>query len=201
MIEQKIASLKTSTRTEQFTQLIIYKNRVSKEFDRYLDQLRDGRDLIHEAIKRRMQLRRYRVRFFQYFTQVRLRHIVSAPFIYAMLVPSVFLHFFLELYHHICFRLYRIPLVQIRQHIVFDRGHLAYLNWFEKMNCIYCSYFNGLISYTREIAGRTERYWCPIKHAQRTKQEHSQQEYFVEYLDAKAYRENLENIRCFDKRE
>lgn len=33
----------------------------------------------------------------------------------------------------------------------------------EKVNCVYCSYFNGLMSYLREIAGRTEQYWCPIR--------------------------------------
>ena len=56
------------------------------------------------------------------------------------------------------------------------------------------------MAYATEIAGRTERYWCPIKHAKRLKQPHSQYGNFVEYLDAKSYRKNLENLRCFDKK-
>jgi hypothetical protein len=53
---------------------------------------------------------------------------------------------------------------------VFDRYHLAYLNVLEKLNCAYA---NGLIAYVREIAGRTEQYWCPIKHARRVIGAHS----------------------------
>ena len=34
-------------------------------------------------------------------------------------------------------------------------------------NCTYCSYGNGLLAYACETASRTERYWCPIKHARR----------------------------------
>ena len=54
-----------------------------------------------------------------------------------------------------------------RDYFVFDRHHLAYLNAIEKLNCAYCSYANGLVAYVREIAGRTEQFWCPIKHARR----------------------------------
>jgi hypothetical protein len=35
----------------------------------------------------------------------------------------------------------------------------------EKINCAYCSYANGAIASVREMASRTEIYWCPIKHA------------------------------------
>jgi len=47
--------------------------------------------------------------------------------------------------------------------VVFDRAGLAYLNALEKLNCAYCSYGNGVIAYAREVAARTEQYWCPIK--------------------------------------
>jgi len=33
-------------------------------------------------------------------------------------------------------------------------------------------YENGLAGYFREIAARTEQYWCPIKHARRIKAAH-----------------------------
>lgn len=30
--------------------------------------------------------------------------------------------------------------------MIFDRGHLAYLKAIEKLNCMYCSYANGVIA-------------------------------------------------------
>ena len=49
--------------------------------------------------------------------------------------------------------------------LVFDRHRLGYLNAIEKVHCVYCGYANGLVAYAREIAARTEQYFCPIKHA------------------------------------
>jgi len=34
----------------------------------------------------------------------------------------------------------------------------------DKFNCVYCGYVNGWINYIQEIAARTEKYWCAIKH-------------------------------------
>jgi hypothetical protein len=73
-------------------------------------------------------------------------------------------------------------------YIVFDRYHLGYLNALEKLNCAYCSYANGLIAYVREIAGRTEQYWCSIKHARRVIGAHSYYAQFHDYGDAAAFR-------------
>ena len=93
-----------------------------------------------------------------------VRVIVAAPFIYAPIVPLVVLDILMELYHHVAFPLYGIPLVDRRKHIMFDRYKLSYLDFFEKVNCLYCSYANGLMSYAKDIAGETEKMWCPIKH-------------------------------------
>ncbi|MHB8809084.1 MAG: hypothetical protein ACYC9M_03595 [Desulfobulbaceae bacterium] len=60
---------------------------------------------------------------------------------------------------------------------------------------MYCSYFNGLIAYVQEIAARTEQYWCPIKHARKTGIRHSRYQHFLEYGDAKAFKECIEKIR------
>ena len=78
--------------------------------------------------------------------------------------------------------------MQRRDHVTFDRQHLAYLNGLEKLNCVYCSYANGLLSYAREIAGRTEKHWCPIKHARRLSGTHQYYPDFLEYGDAHGYR-------------
>src|SRR5208283_4581531 len=60
-----------------------------------------------------------------------------------------------SLYQPACFPVYGVAAVRRGDHMVFDRGHLAYLNWLEQFNCFYCSYANGVLSYVREIAART----------------------------------------------
>lgn len=139
--------------------------------------------------------RRYRIGLLKYIVRARLGYILSAPLIYGLIVPLVFLDATVTLYQHVCFRIYQIPIVRRRDHIIVDRHHLAYLNGIEKLNCIYCGYANGLIAYVREIAGRTEQYWCPIKHARRAADPHHRAEGFVDYGDAEAYREGLLDLR------
>ena len=119
------------------------------------------------------------------------------PFIYMMIVPAIIMHFMAEIYHQICFRLYGIPRVSAKEYFIFDRKKLPYLNWFEKFNCFYCSYFNGLSAYVKEIAGRTERYWCPIKHAIHNPDPHHQYKYFVDYTDGEGLRKEWPELRKF----
>jgi len=99
----------------------------------------------------------------------RVREVLSMPFIYMMIVPAIILDFFLFVYQNTALRLYKVPLVKRSEYIIFERKHLDYLNWIQKINCLYCSYINGLFSYAVEVAGRTEKYWCPIKYASRKK--------------------------------
>lgn len=93
-----------------------------------------------------------------------VRHLISAPFIYAIFPAFVLVHAFFELYHFVCFPLYGIPYVQRSRYLRVDRQKLSYLNWVEKLNCVYCGYVNGILNYMVEIAARTETYWCAIKH-------------------------------------
>ena len=78
--------------------------------------------------------------------------------------------------------------------LVFDRHHLAYLNLLEKLNCAYCSYANGLINFTREIASRTEAYWCPIKHARRVLGTHQLYNEFPDFGDGDGYRKKIDTL-------
>ena len=98
-------------------------------------------------------------------------------------------------YQLICFPIYGIPRVPRARYFVIDRHHLAYLNGIEKLNCVYCGYANGLLAYAREIAGRTEQYWCPIKHAARLRAAHSRYHLFVDYGDAEGYHDQLPRLR------
>jgi len=120
---------------------------------------------------------------------------VSAPVIYSLIVPLLLLDAWIRVYQAICFRVYRIPPVRRGDYIVFDRGQLSYLNWIEALNCAYCAYANGLIGYVREVASRTEQYWCPIKHALRVSDPHRRYYEFLEYGDAEGYRHRLAAFR------
>jgi hypothetical protein len=121
--------------------------------------------------------------------------ILTAPFIYALIVPLALLDIFVTVYQVVCFPVYGIPRVCRSKYMVFDRRHLAYLNVVEKLNCAFCSYATGLISYVGEISSRTEPYWCPIKHARRLQGYHARYRNFVDYGDADAYREEWEELR------
>lgn len=119
------------------------------------------------------------------------RNVVSAPIIYSMIIPFALLDLCITVYQWLCFPLYRIAKVKRGKHIVIDRFHLSYLNSIEKLNCTYCGYVNGLISYAREIVARTEQYWCPIKHAHKVLDTHKRYAHFAEFGDAEAYKEAM----------
>ncbi|HFD79404.1 MAG TPA: hypothetical protein ENK05_03270 [Gammaproteobacteria bacterium] len=139
--------------------------------------------------------RQYRTGLFEFLAGARLAHIASAPVIYGLVVPLALLDLAVIVYQQICFRVYRIPLVRRSDHVVIDRQHLGYLNGIEKLNCVYCGYGNGVLAFAREVAARTEQYWCPIKHARRIPSPHSRFGHFLDYGDAEAWRRELEKLR------
>ena len=130
-----------------------------------------------------------------YLLKAPLLTILSTPVIYSMLVPAVLMDMGLWIYQAVCFPIYRISKVRRSNHIVFDRHYLKYLNVIERLNCDYCSYVNGILSYATEVGARTEQYWCPIKHAYGKAQRHSRAHQFTDYGDADAYRSKLEELR------
>lgn len=131
----------------------------------------------------------------RYFLDSKLRNILSAPFIYSMIVPFVFLDITMTLYQWICFSLYRIKKVKRASYIVIDRYKLKHLNSIERFNCVYCEYGNGVIAYAREIAARTEQYWCPIKHARKVFGRHSRYNDFLDFGDGEDYHMRLAEFR------
>jgi len=124
-----------------------------------------------------------------------VRNIISAPFIYSMIIPIAFFDLTITLYQHICFRLYSIPRVKRSDYIVLDRHQLAYLNGIEKLNCIYCGYGNGVVAYSRKVIARTEQYWCPIKHARKVAGSHRRYNNFSDFGDGEYYQEQLIKLR------
>ena len=155
--------------------------------------LERGRVLFdQEVIRRHHELRKALI---PYLLSARFWVVVTAPVIYSLIVVFVVLDLWVSLYQAICFRVYGIPQVRRRDYLVFDRKSLAYLNAMEKLNCAYCSYANGVIAYVREVAARTEQYWCPIKQARRVIGAHARYAGFSEYGDAEHYRERLRALR------
>ena len=139
--------------------------------------------------------KKFKKNLFVYIKEAPLLYILTAPFIYAMIIPAVILDIFVTIYQAINFRVYKISMVKRDEYIVFDRHNLKYLNILEKINCLYCSYFNGLMGYVSEIAARTELFWCPIRHAKKIAYRHSTYEKFLPYGDAEVFRKELEKLR------
>lgn len=136
-----------------------------------------------------------RVAVLPWLLSSKIRHIISIPFIYGMIIPIAFIDITITLYQHICFRLFNIARVDRSKYVVMDRNQLPYLNAIEKFNCLYCGYGNGVISYTREVIARTEQYWCPIKHARKVVGTHRRYRNFVAYGDGENYGAQLIKLR------
>ena len=158
-----------------------------------------GRAVFDEEILRRH--RELRTRLSAYVWNAHPLTVLTAPAIYALIIPLVLLDLFVTVYQAVCFPVYGISKVERSDYLVFDRYHLSYLNALEKLNCAYCAYANGLIAYVREIAGRTEQYWCPIKHARRVIGAHPRYAMFEDYGDAEGYRKWLEQFKHAKKDE
>jgi len=110
----------------------------------------------------------------------KLRYLLSVPFIYLMIIPTVVLDLSVSIYQSICFRLWEIPLVKRQEFVVLDRHQLQFLSGLEKLNCMYCGYTNGVYAYAKMIAGETERYWCPIKHEDTVPTPHK---FYIEFAE------------------
>jgi hypothetical protein len=149
---------------------------------RFTDDAREG----HEKL---------RLKTHTYLINSRFFVLLTAPVIWMCFVPILFTDIIGTIYQSICFPIYGIPKVRRRDYVAFDRHHLSYLNFFEKVNCEYCAYVNGILAYFTEIAARTEQHWCPIKHAGCVKCAHSRYKKFVEFGDAVTYRSRVEEIR------
>ncbi len=147
----------------------------------------------------RQKNKTFRIPTWKYVIPKNIRHLLSLPFIYMMVVPLVLLDLFITLYHAVAFPLYQIPKVKRRDFIVYDRQFLDYLNLLEKIHCLYCSYANGLLAYSVEIAGRTERYWCPIKAARKPKFSHGWYSDFADYGNPEEWNEKFNNPDAFKK--
>lgn len=139
----------------------------------------------------------WRIPAWKYAVPRNFRHFLSIPFIYMMIVPAVILDAFISLYNWTALPLYGIPPVRRDDHFVYDRRFLDYLNVIQKANCLYCSYVNGLFAFAGEIGARTERYWCPIKAANKPKASHGWYKDFADYGSPEEWQEKFNQKEAF----
>jgi len=132
---------------------------------------------------------------FTWLGEVPLLHFLIAPLIYAMVIPAIFLDVILFIYQQVVFRVFKFQLIKRSDYMIFDHQYLGYLNAIEKLNCLYCSYFNGLMLYASAIAGRTELYFCPIKHAKKVISQHLYYDAFLSYGDEEDYQKKVKELR------
>jgi len=150
---------------------------------------------VHFTEAARIRHKQIRLSVHRYLLNSRFLVLLTAPVIWMCLLPIVLLDVIGSIYQTVCFPIYGIPKVHRREYLAFDRHHLNYLNFIEKLNCEYCAYGNGILAYFTEIAARTEQHWCPIKHAGCAKCAHSRYKEFVDFGDAEKYRQHVEEIR------
>jgi hypothetical protein len=158
-------------------------------------QHREDRRRAERDEKLRAEHRAARQALHTFIREGGIRSILTAPFIYSMLIPFAILDAWVWVYQAICFRAWRIAPVKRRSYFAYDHHKLAYLNAIEKLNCVYCTYGNGVIAYVREVAARTQQYWCPIRHARKIRDPHKHVAQFVPYGDVQAYKRELPVLR------
>ena len=120
---------------------------------------------------------------------------LTTPVIFALTIPLALLDLCVTAYQWVCFPVYGIERVRRARYFTLDRHRLPYLSILAKVNCIYCSYANGVLAYAREVSARTETYWCPIKHARPVRDPHGRYHAFAEYGDAAGYRRHSSTLR------
>jgi len=153
-----------------------------------------GKRVEFEAAVRQAH-RQLKTSFFRWLVTYRPQNLVTGPIIYSMIFPMLMLDLCVSFYQATCFPIYGITKVRRGDYFVYDRQQLGYLNFIEKFHCTYCAYGNGLMAYVSEIVGRTEAYFCPIKHARKMLGAHSRYARFLGYGEAQDYAARLEQFR------
>jgi hypothetical protein len=167
---------------------------LEKELERVLDERwAHGKTRFEPSVL--SEHRSFKLGLPSYLLQSRFLAYVTAPIIYSGVIAFGVLDLFLIIYQGICFPVYGVPKARRADYIIFDRGSLKYLNLLERLNCVYCSYGNGVLAFGAEVAARTEQHWCPIKHAARLRAPHSRYSHFFDYGDAQRYSREVETVR------
>jgi hypothetical protein len=156
-------------------------------------QIKGKRIEFEQSIKHTHQ--RLKTNFFRWLVTNRPQNLITGPIIYSMVIPLLVVDIFVSFYQLTCFPIYGIKKVKRKDYLFYDRQQLHYLNFIEKFHCTYCAYGSGMIAYVAEIVGRTEQYFCPIKHAHHMIGAHQRYSSFLAFGDAENYQAKLEDFR------
>ena len=194
-LKQSLSEFAKNNKT--IPRLVELKEGVNKIFDEEIEKL-----LGKDGFVRRIKVPKVNIKLWRHKNKrikipINWKYLLSTPFIYGMIFPSVIFHVGIEIYQQVCFRIYGIPTVSPKDYFVYNRQLFNMLNYWEKVNCKYCSYVNNLIRYSMEIGGRTERYWCPIKYYRKIDGPHSQYEKFIDEDDSEEQIQKREELRDF----
>jgi len=201
-IQGKFQEMKTELyedTKETLEGLIAKKEAMKKEFNERISKWMDSNGYFKKIVVPKKYIPLWKHKDKRVQLPINWRYLVSMPFIYGMIFPAIIFHIGVELYQQVCFRLYGIPIVNYKEYFITDRQLVSLLNFWEKINCYYCSYVNNLIRFAAEIGGRTERYWCPIKYYRRVDKTHSQYEKFLDEKspDSAKLRKQWKELRDF----
>jgi len=81
-----------------------------------------------------------------------------------MFFTDFLIDIFIWLFQNIYFRVFEIPLIHRKKYVVLDRYKLWKLTFWQRFNCFYCEYANGVVAFAKAVVNQMELYSCAIKH-------------------------------------
>jgi len=93
--------------------------------------------------------------------------VFTAPFIYGMVIPLLFIDICTTIYQSVCFPIYGIPKVSRKKYVSAKHRGMG-TRLLDRFHCAYCTYANSVAAYLRAVLIETEKYWCPIKYTLRS---------------------------------
>jgi hypothetical protein len=103
---------------EILSRLQLLQDELENEFEIILEEKQEYFQYTFEKGKVRFKKkirelqRKHKKGLFKYIAEAKFQHIISAPFIYSVVIPILFIDISVTIYQHICFRLYGIPRVK-----------------------------------------------------------------------------------------
>jgi hypothetical protein len=155
-------------------------------------ELRNGKIWFSEEIKK--EHRRLKTSLFRYAVYSRVLAILTAPFIYACILPFVLLDLFVSMYQWVCFPVYGVPKARLRDYMAIDRNKLRYLNALEGL--IVCTAHMQTDCLPTLWKSQDGAALVPNRaRARRIQQAHDRYSHFLPFGDAAAYRERIDKVR------
>ena len=112
-----------------------------------IDEIFDAIRVLEENLKKELEIeekklsqsiqsaqKEFKETLLHYLWRTPFLHYLTAPIIYAGIIPAFILEFFLFFYQHINFRIYKIAPVNRKEYFVYDRANLDYLTQLSHLN-------------------------------------------------------------------